>query len=72
LTKSSYWINNVFKEKTMPDNKEKKIPLDKSRVNLSQKYEIEYWCNAFNVSEKQLRNLVNQYGTSVAEIRKHL
>lgn len=56
----------------MPDNKEKKIPLDKSRVNLSQKYEIEYWCNAFNVSEKQLRNLVNQYGTSVAEIRKHL
>jgi hypothetical protein len=72
LDKYISWINYVFKETTMPDDLERKIPLDRSRVNLSQKYEIEYWCKEFGVSEKKLRNLVKQYGTSVAEIRKHL
>ncbi|WP_321301864.1 DUF3606 domain-containing protein [uncultured Sphaerochaeta sp.] len=56
----------------MPDDLKRKIPHDRSRVNLSQKYEIEYWCKEFGVSEKKLRNLVKQYGTSAAEIRKHL
>ncbi len=56
----------------MPDNLEKKIPLDKNRINLSQRYEITYWCKEFNISEKKLRELVKTHGTSVAEIRKHL
>jgi hypothetical protein len=56
----------------MPDNLEKKIPLDKSRVNLSQRHEIDYWCKEFNISENKLKELVKLHGISVAEIRNNL
>ncbi|MFA5448488.1 MAG: DUF3606 domain-containing protein [Sphaerochaeta sp.] len=57
----------------MPDDRtKKKIPHDKSRINLSQSWEIDYWTKALGVTEAELRELVKKHGTSVAAIRTAL
>lgn len=54
------------------DDKSKRGPADRSRVNIHEPYELEYWATAFGVSRERLKQLVAQYGTSVAAIRRAL
>ncbi|MBN2725045.1 MAG: DUF3606 domain-containing protein [Deltaproteobacteria bacterium] len=49
----------------MPDNLDTKAPLDRTRVNLSQDWEVKYWCKHFVISELKLRQAVEAVGTSV-------
>ena len=53
----------------MPDDLKKKIPHDRSRINLSQSWEIAYWTKEFGVTEAKLKELIKKHGTSVAAIR---
>ncbi|HSV24926.1 MAG TPA: DUF3606 domain-containing protein, partial [Xanthobacteraceae bacterium] len=49
-----------------------KGPQDRARINLNEPYELRYWMKEFAVSEAELRELVEEHGTSVVRVRKIL
>ena len=56
----------------MADDKSKKGPQDRSRINLSEDYEVRYWCKKFGVTPDRLRQTVDKVGNSAAAVRKEL
>jgi hypothetical protein len=56
----------------MPDDKTKKIPLDASRVNVNQSYEVAYWTNKFGCTKSELENAVKKVGTSAEKVKGFL
>jgi hypothetical protein len=56
----------------MIDNLNLKGPQDRARINLNEPYELRYWMKEFAVSEAELRELVEEHGTSVVRVRKVL
>jgi hypothetical protein len=56
----------------MPDDKTKRGKQDRSRINLNERYEVEYWMRKFGVSEEKLRDLVSRVGNSVYAIAEEL
>jgi len=56
----------------MADNLEDRGPQDRSRINVNEPWELQYWTRRFGVSEEQLRTAVNTAGTSVEAVGKHL
>lgn len=56
----------------MPDNLSKKHPQDASRINLGQKWEIEYWTKKLHTTETKLKNAVSKVGNSVSDVKKYL
>lgn len=55
----------------MPDDKTKTHPLDAKRINIHEDYEVRDWCRILGVTADQLRNAVQQVGTSGQAIRKY-
>ena len=41
---------------------------DRSRINLSENYEVEYWSQKFDISPEQLRKAVEKSGSSMAAV----
>ena len=56
----------------MPDDKSKRGPRDRSRIDIHEKYEVEYWTKKFGVTEEELRRAVERAGTSVADVEREL
>lgn len=56
----------------MADNLQNRGPQDRSRVNLSEDYEVKYWTKKFGVSEEALRNAVKKAGSSAEAVEKAL
>lgn len=56
----------------MADDKTKKGPGDSSKINMSENYEVSYWMEVFDVSEKELQDAVKKVGNSVNAVRTHL
>ena len=56
----------------MADNLKDRGPQDRSRINVNEPWELQYWTRRFGVSEEQLRTAVNTAGTSVEAVGKHL
>ena len=56
----------------MPDDKSKTPPQDASRVNVNEKYEVEYWSKRFGVTPDRLKKAVQKVGTSVKAIEVEL
>ena len=56
----------------MADNLQERRPQDRSRINVNERWELQYWTKHFGVSEEQLRNAVKTAGTSVEAVGKHL
>lgn len=48
------------------------VKRDLQRIDLSQGYEVRYWCQAFRCTEPQLRWAVRQIGPVVGDIRRYL
>jgi uncharacterized protein DUF3606 len=60
-------------EKTkMPDDLKRRTPEDPDRINLNQKWEIDYWTRELGVSEEKLRQAVAIVGNSAAAVRAYL
>lgn len=55
----------------MPDDKTKRGEPDRSKINLSEDYEVRYWTKTLGISREHLQELVRRYGNSVEEVRKH-
>jgi hypothetical protein len=46
----------------MADDRTKQGPQDRSRVNIQEPYEVEYWSKKFGVSPADLRSAVERVG----------
>ncbi len=56
----------------MADNLNERGPQDRSRVNVNEQWELQYWSRKFGVSEEQLKDAVKAAGTSADAVGKHL
>lgn len=45
---------------------------DRSRINLSEDYEVEYWSKSLGVSKERLIEVVKKVGDSVQAVRSEL
>lgn len=56
----------------MPDNLRFRKPLDATRINIHQQYEVDYWCNELGCTRQQLGQAVHTVGTSANAVKRHL
>lgn len=56
----------------MADNLNLRGTPDRSRINVNEPWEIQYWTKALGVSEQQLRTAVSKVGVLAADVKKHL
>ena len=54
----------------MTDDKTKRGPADRLRINVNEEYEVRYWTKELGISEERLRQLVARYGVMAADVRK--
>jgi hypothetical protein len=56
----------------MADDTSKRGGQDRTRINLSEYYEVQYWTKTLGISHERLEELVRQHGDSVEKIREAL
>jgi hypothetical protein len=56
----------------MADDKTNRGPQDRSRINLSEDYEVRYWTDKFGVSKAQLEEAVREVGSSADAVEAEL
>lgn len=56
----------------MSDDKNKRGEADRSRISLSEDYEVRYWTERFGVSKEQLAVAINKVGNSADAVRQIL
>jgi hypothetical protein len=56
----------------MSDNLHNRGPQDRSRISLTEKWEVQYWTKELGVTEEQLEQAVKAAGHSVNAVRQHL
>ena len=56
----------------MSDNLQSRGPQDRSRINLHEKWEVQYWTKELGVTQEELEQAVKQAGNSVNAVREHL
>lgn len=55
----------------MSDDLNKK-PLDATRIDVNQEWELDEWSKKFGVTKQQLKEAVEAVGTSAAAVQKYL
>lgn len=56
----------------MPDDLSNRGPADRSRINVNEPWEVEWWCKQLGVTPEQLREAVRKVGVMVSDVRRHL
>ena len=56
----------------MADDRTKQGPQDRSRVNIQEPYEVEYWSKKFGVSPEVLRSAVEKVGPMASKVEEAL
>ena len=56
----------------MPDDRSRRGSQDRSRINMSEDYEVEYWAKSLGVSKERLAEIVKKVGDSVQAVRREL
>jgi hypothetical protein len=56
----------------MSDDLKDKGPQDRSRVSLSERWEVTYWTKKFGCTEEELRKAVQRVGSSAEAVEKEL
>lgn len=56
----------------MADDKSNRGPQDRSRISLSEDYEVRYWTEKFGVSKAELEAAVKKVGPSADAVEKEL
>ena len=60
------------KEQLMADNLNDRGAQDRSRINMNETWEVDYWTRALGVSEARLLEAVKTVGNSADEVRRYL
>ncbi|GJD53625.1 hypothetical protein OPKNFCMD_6402 [Methylobacterium crusticola] len=56
----------------MADDLDIRAPQDPTKINVNEKWEVDYWTKRFKVTEKALRDAVKIVGVSTAKVAAHL
>ncbi len=56
----------------MPDERSKAGPADRDRINVQERYELEYWSSKFGVTPEQLKEAVAKAGVMVKDVARQL
>ena len=56
----------------MADDKSKRGAADRSRINIHEEYEVEYWTKKFGVTREQLSAAVKKVGVMAAAVEQEL
>ena len=56
----------------MADDKTKAGSQDRDRVNVNERYELEYWTIKWGVSHEQLKEAVAKVGPMTKDVARHL
>ena len=56
----------------MSDDKTKRGQPDRSKINMSEDYEVQHWTRHLGVSREELQRAVDKVGDSAAAVRKEL
>ena len=56
----------------MSDNLQKAGPQDRSRINVHERWELDYWTKALGVSAEELERAVKAVGVSASAVREYL
>ena len=56
----------------MADDLQKRGPADRSRVNVNEPWEIEWWSKKWSISPETLRAAVKRVGVMAKDVAKHL
>ena len=56
----------------MADDRTLKSEQDRSRISLSEPYEIQYWTKKFGVTGAELRDAIKKVGNSAEAVEKEL
>jgi len=56
----------------MSDDLKKRRPLDSSRINIHEVYELNWWSSQLGVSKQTIINAVRAVGTSAAAVKKYI
>jgi len=59
-------------ENVMSDDKSNRGPADRSKISLSDEYEVRYWTNAFGVDKQELTAAVQAVGNSADRVKQYL
>jgi hypothetical protein len=54
------------------DHLTKREPVDRSKINMHDPFEIKYWTREFRVSGAELQKAIDKVGNSAATVRKEL
>jgi hypothetical protein len=60
------------KEAVVLVDKKLRTPTDTTRVNLAEDWEVEYWCERFDVNEGTLRACIAAVGPGADDIQRRL
>jgi hypothetical protein len=56
----------------MADDKSKRGPADRIRINVNERYELQYWSTQLGVSTQVLRKSVDRVGPMVEDVKRDL
>ncbi|MBF0695591.1 MAG: DUF3606 domain-containing protein [Flavobacterium sp.] len=56
----------------MSDDKNIRGPQDRSRINTSEDYELQYWSEKFGISRERLIEALEQVGNSADKVEEYL
>jgi len=56
----------------MSDDRSKKGPADRARVNIHEPYEVRYWCEKFDCSKARLELAVKTVGVMAKDVEANL
>lgn len=54
------------------DDKTKKAGADRTRININESYEVDYWANKFGISKDKLKATVQIIGSNADEVEQYL
>jgi hypothetical protein len=60
------------KARTGGDDPRKRGPQDRARVNVNERWEVDYWCDRLGVTPAQLRQAVKKAGPMAKDVRREL
>ncbi|QPF90232.1 DUF3606 domain-containing protein [Bradyrhizobium commune] len=50
----------------------KRVQPDRSKINMSDDYEVKYWTHELGITKSRLQHLVDKIGNSAAAVRNEL
>jgi hypothetical protein len=56
----------------MADDLKNRGPQDRSRISITEDWEIQYWTEELGISAERLRQLVREHGNSADAVRRAL